>query len=173
MAKKQIVLIAVVVIIFAGIVTLGVINMPQTATPNPANQPAENNQQGPPDTTGQNPSEVPDWQKSEAPVQSVPLTNNEVPETGIKIVITEKGIAPASFEVQKGEEIMLVVASGDQWTHIFKFKDPQLVAVAVGVGPQETRAITFTAPAEKGEYAYYCDVPGHEARGEVGKMIVK
>jgi uncharacterized cupredoxin-like copper-binding protein len=36
----------------------------------------------------------------------------------------------------------------------------------------ETRAITFQAP-EPGEYEFYCDVPGHEARGEVGTMIVE
>jgi len=37
----------------------------------------------------------------------------------------------------------------------------------------ETRAVTFNAPVEKGEYSFRCNVGGHAGRGEVGKMIVK
>jgi uncharacterized cupredoxin-like copper-binding protein len=53
------------------------------------------------------------------------------------------------------------------------FNDPSLSAVAVGVSPRETRAITFNAPSTPGEYPFVCDVPGHAGRGEVGKMIVE
>jgi uncharacterized cupredoxin-like copper-binding protein len=64
------------------------------------------------------------------------------------------------------------VSSSDDSTHIFKFKDDALKAVAVGIAPGETRAITFQTPGP-GEYEFYCDVPGHEGRGEAGIMIVE
>jgi len=67
----------------------------------------------------------------------------------------------------------VAVSSTDGYTHVFMFDDPSLSAVAVGVGPKETRAITFNAPAKAGTYSFHCDVPGHTARGEVGAMIVK
>ena len=173
MKKQQIVLIVVVVIIFAGLIYLGVkqSNQPgQTGEPQEQNSLTDNNPANPADIGEE---QAPDWLNEENPSQSSPLEQSEVPKEAIKIIITEQGITPVSFEVKKGEKVMLSVASGDQWTHIFKFKDESLQEVAVGVGPEETRAITFLAPQEKGEYEYYCDVPGHEARGEKGTLIVK
>ena len=167
MKKQQIILMAVVVIIFAGLIYLGLKQTPQS-------QLAVNNQSlenVSPSESGQ-PS-APIVQDAARPAQSGPLKPSEVPESAIKISISEKGITPASFAVKAGEEVMLSVSSGDQWTHIFKFKSEALKAVAVGIGPQETRAISFMAPKEKGEYEYYCDVPGHIERGEKGIMIIK
>jgi len=66
----------------------------------------------------------------------------------------------------------LALSSVDNITHVLLFDDPVLAGVAIGVGPNETRAITFNAP-KAGEYGFHCDVPGHTARGESGKMIVK
>lgn len=128
------------------------------------------------------PSEVPawyvsgeptDWQNPEKPESSLPLEEKGIPEEAVKMGVTAQGFSPSSFEVRKGEKIFLAVTSQDEWTHVFKFKDESLVKVAVGVAPGETRAITFYAPSESGEYEFFCDVPGHEARGEKGKMIVK
>ena len=163
MKKQQIVLIVVVIIIFAGLIYLGAKQVPKSQ-PSVNNQPIEN---VPPE------SSVSIVQDATNPAQSGPLEPSEVPESAIKISITEKGITPVNFEAKAGEEIMLSISSADQWTHIFKFKLAALKDVAVGVGPQETRAISFIAPKEKGEYEYYCDVPGHIERGEKGAMIVK
>lgn len=109
----------------------------------------------------------------EAPQQSAPIEENEAPANSIKITMTAEGITPSEFSVRAGELVTLVVTSGDQWTHVFKFKDASLSAVAVGVAGEETRSISFNAPSQKGEYQIFCDVPGHEARGETAKMIVK
>ena len=173
MKKQQIVLIVVVVIIFAGLIYLGVkqSNQPaQTGQAPEQNSAIDNNPVNP---EGAGEEQSPAWTDPENPSQSSPLEQADVPKEAIKISITEQGIVPANFEVKAGEEVILSVSSGDQWTHIFKFKDESLQEVAVGVGPEETRAITFLAPQKKGEYEYYCDVPGHEARGEKGTMIVQ
>ena len=171
MLKKIIILAIIVVIILAIVVVLAVNLSSQQKTQSPsANIPAseKTNVSTSSENLGENA-----WKNPENPSQSSPLEQSEVPKDAIKISITEGGIAPASFEAKAGAQIILAVSSGDQWTHVFKFKAKSLEQVAVGVGPKETRAITFYAPKEKGEYEYYCDVPGHITRGEKGVMIVK
>ena len=117
---------------------------------------------------------IPEWQNPEKPSQSAPMsTDGDVPSGTVKMTVTASGFDPSSFEVKAGKEVSLSITSGDQWTHIFKFKDGGLSDIAVGIGPGITRVITFYAPEQKGSYEYYCDVPGHEARGEKGEMIVK
>ena len=109
----------------------------------------------------------------EAPQQSDPIEDEAaVPATAIKLTVSAQGFSPSSFEVDAGEAITLSVTSVDEFTHVFAFKDTSLSAVAVGLAPGETRAITFNAPDQEGEYTFFCNVPGHEGRGEVGTMIV-
>jgi plastocyanin len=108
-----------------------------------------------------------------APQQSDPISEDSVPRGAIKIQVSAAGFEPSEFTVNSGEVVTLSVASVDEQTHIFKFKDPSLKAVAVGVGPGEVRALTFNAPDKRGEYQFFCDVPGHAGRGETGTMTVK
>jgi heme/copper-type cytochrome/quinol oxidase subunit 2 len=108
----------------------------------------------------------------QAPHQTGPIDKGSLSDKVVKLTITTKGWSPNSFTVKAGEPVSLSVTSGDV-THIFKFDDPSLSAVALGLGDKETRAITFNAPTKAGEYTFHCDVPGHTGRGEVGKMIVK
>ncbi len=109
----------------------------------------------------------------EAPQQTAPVTKDTLPASVIKLDVTAAGFNPSSFEVKKGAPVTFSLTSADDITHVFMFDSPELSAVAIGVSPGETRAITFNAPATAGEYTFRCDVPGHAARGEVGKMIVK
>ena len=108
-----------------------------------------------------------------APQQSAPITKEEAPSASIKIDIGNSAYSPNEFTVRAGAATTLVVTSIDPQTHVFKFRDESLQAVAVGIGPGETRLITFNAPTKTGDYEFFCDVPGHTARGEVGKMIVR
>ena len=117
--------------------------------------------------------QIPSWQNPEEPTQSAPLKEGQVVEGAIAIGISAEGILPSSFEVKRGETVVLSVSSSDQWTHVFKFKDESLSGVAVGLSSGQTRVITFYAPDKAGDYEYYCDVPGHEGRGEIGKMVVE
>ncbi len=109
----------------------------------------------------------------EAPKQTPPVAKEQLPASTVKLEISSAGWNPKEFSVKAGAPVTLAITSGDDYTHVFMFDDPSLSAVAVGVSPRETRAITFNAPDKAGEYAFHCDVPGHAARGEVGKMIVK
>lgn len=109
----------------------------------------------------------------EAPQQSDPIEDAAaVPATAIKLTVSAEGFSPSSFEVDAGDPVSLSVTSTDDFTHVFAFKDKSLSAVAVGLAPGETRVISFNAPDTEGEYTFYCNVPGHEGRGEVGTMIV-
>ncbi|MDO8664128.1 MAG: cupredoxin domain-containing protein [Candidatus Liptonbacteria bacterium] len=109
----------------------------------------------------------------EAPQQSNPIASpKDLPPQTIKISVSAAGFSPSSFTAKPGAAITLAVTSADTQTHVFMFDDASLSAVAVGIGPGETRAITFNAP-KSGEYTFRCDVPGHKNRGEVGKMIVE
>lgn len=109
----------------------------------------------------------------EAPQQTAPISEKQLPSSAIKLGVSAAGFAPASFEVKAGAPVTLSVTATDTNTHVFMFDDASLAAVAIGVGPSETRAITFNAPSKAGEYTFRCDVPGHAGRGETGKMIVK
>jgi len=107
----------------------------------------------------------------EAPKQSRSLSEKEVPEDAVKLTLTASGFEPSEFTVKAGDVVTLSLTSGDR-THVFKFDDPSLQGVAIGVASNETRTITFKAPS-KGDYTFYCDVPGHRGRGETGVMHVK
>ena len=107
----------------------------------------------------------------DAPKQSRSLSEEELPEKAIQLTVSASGFVPNEFDVKSGDVVTLSVTSADR-THVFKFDDASLQGVAIGVAGNETRAITFKAPV-KGDYTFYCDVPGHRGRGETGVMHVK
>ncbi|MDO8557492.1 MAG: cupredoxin domain-containing protein [Candidatus Jorgensenbacteria bacterium] len=106
----------------------------------------------------------------EAPQQSNSISEKQLPSKAIKLSVSTGGFLPATFSVSAGNVITLAISSTDEKTHVFKFDDPSLSAVAMGIGPNETRAITFNAPA-RGTYTFHCDVPNHGS--ERGTMVVQ
>ena len=108
-----------------------------------------------------------------APAETGPIAPSQVASNAVKLSISAAGWKPNQFTVKAGQPVTISITGTDQWAHIFAFKDPSLSAIAVGIGGTETRAITFQAPTKTGSYDFYCNVPGHEARGETGKMIVQ
>ena len=159
MDKQKIILPVIVILVFAVIVFFGIRGLSEPEQP-PSQQEGEG-------------ALAPRWEDPGEPAQSPPIEDAEVPAGAVKIGMSAVGIVPASFEVKKGQEVILTVASQDEWTHIFRFKEDVLKEVAVGVGPGQTRMVTFYAPNRAGEYEFFCDVPGHESRGEKGRMLVK
>lgn len=186
---KKVIIPLIVIVIFIVLVVVGVKSLPkkevqppagsETEEPgvSPETRPGEEPVTGPAEGPAEGPietePELAPWQNPEEPMQSVPIKESEIPKEALKLSMTAEAITPATFEKNAGSVVMLAITSKDEWTHIFKFKEKALAKVAVGVGPGQTRVITFYAPNQKGEYEFFCDVPGHEARGEKGKMIVK
>jgi len=108
----------------------------------------------------------------DAPQQTGPVDEEALPENTVRVTVSAEGFGPEEVRMPAETAVTMSVTSTDTQTHIFKFKDESLKAVAVGIAPGETRAITFRTPGP-GEYEFYCDVPGHEGRGEVGTLIVE
>ena len=108
-----------------------------------------------------------------APKQSTPIAKDELPETVIKIDVTAAGYTPTEFNVKAGEVVTIAWTSTDQCSHNITFEDSKLQSASTGVSAGTTRAITFNAPTEKGSYKFYCSIPGHAGRGEVGQMNVE
>lgn len=109
----------------------------------------------------------------DAPRQTQPVDVKVLAKEVIKISASAAGFSPSSFTVKKGAPITVSLTSTDGYTHVMVFNDASLSSVAMGVAPGETRVISFNAPEKAGEYAFRCTVPGHEARGEKGVMIVQ
>ncbi len=109
----------------------------------------------------------------EAPTQSFTTSEEDLPESTVKMQITQSSIDPAEFSVSPGQAVSISVTAAGDATEIFRFDEPSLEAVAVGVAPGKTRAITFNAPTDTGDYTYYSDVANHRALGAKGVMIVE
>jgi len=109
----------------------------------------------------------------DAPKQSFSIEDPEdLPQSTIKLTVYRDRIEPEEFTVNANQAVSLALTSGDR-THIFRFDDPDLQAIALGIGPEETRTITFNAPSNPGEYAFYSDMANFRDLGAEGKMIVK
>ena len=108
-----------------------------------------------------------------APKQSIPLSEDDIPVQAIKLRVSVAGFSPSSFTVQAGRAVTLAVTVDGSESHLFAFEDPALSAVVVGVGPGQTRIISFNAPETPGDYAFRCGVPGNAARGVTGVMVVQ
>ncbi len=51
--------------------------------------------------------------------------------------------------------------------------EDRVIAATKVLGPGEEETLTFTAPAETGEYPFVCSFPGHTQAGMVGTMRVE
>lgn len=116
----------------------------------------------------------------EAPRQSQPLESAEqLPESTIKINGSYNGFTPNTFTVNKGQAVSLAVSNVNSvdnnvtFSVVFRFDDPSLGGVVLGVSKGTTKTITFNAPKVAGEYVFYNGQFNHRDLGAVGTMIVK
>ena len=96
----------------------------------------------------------------------------QLPKQAINLGIGNGKITPNTFTVSAGAPVDLAVTSTDGQVHVFIFTNSAVGAIAMGIAGGETKAITFNAPSA-GTYEFRCDVPGHNAQGETGRMFVK
>lgn len=108
-----------------------------------------------------------------APKQTGFLNKADLPTTMTSLSISATGFSPKTFTTKAGAPTSFAITSTDSEVHVIAFSDPSLSAIAVLVGPGQTKAIVFNAPTTPGSYEFHCVSPGHKDRGEVGTMIVK
>lgn len=108
----------------------------------------------------------------EAP-KAVVVSTKKLPQSAVQIKVGDSKFEPSTFTVQPGAPLSLAFSSIDKKVHVITFSDPSLAALSFGVGANQTKAMTFNAPSQPGEYEFHCDVPGHRAAGELGTMIVQ
>ncbi len=109
----------------------------------------------------------------EAPHQTNFLVEDDLPEESINIEISEDSFSPKSFATSPNTATFISFSSKDGGVHTITFDDPSLSALAVLVGPNQTKGILFKSPSEPGTYAFRCITPGHAEKGEVGEMVVR
>jgi plastocyanin len=86
--------------------------------------------------------------------------------------VSSDGFSPESFTVSSGQAITVALTGVGESSHIMAFEDSVLSSVFINTRPGETRAVTFNAPSEPGEYTFFCDFPGHRS-AEEGIMVVE
>lgn len=158
-------------VIDSGLVSPSDNNLEGAVTPVPGGNPVIDNQvvnmQGQPVRNDVRPMDI------NAPRQTGPVNGEDLSAEVIQLEISAAGFSPSEFSVEAGALVSLALTATDESNHVLRFRDSILNAIRIGVYGGETRAISFNAPTEPGEYDFYCDVPGHSRRGEVGKMIVR
>lgn len=85
------------------------------------------------------------------------------------------GFAPPAFVVDISFSSTIVgidFSANDNEDHFLRFEDPTVLGIIVGIRPGERTNIVFSAP-QIGTYTFFCDAPGHRARGEEGRMHVR
>ncbi len=105
------------------------------------------------------------------PDQSMVSVESDIPEGAIKIEGLETGFSPSEFKVEKGEMVTLALVSRIDYPYILTFYEESMPAISIGLGPQETRWISFKAPDVAGEYQFRNDAYGRT--NQKGKMIVE
>ena len=111
-----------------------------------------------------------------------PAAITAAPGESIKVVLKHIGTMP---KVAMGHNFVLLKKASDAKSVVDKSASarntdfiapsvlPQLLAYTKLLGPGETAEVTFTAPAQRGDYMFICTFPGHFAVGMKGTLTVK
>jgi uncharacterized cupredoxin-like copper-binding protein len=107
------------------------------------------------------------------------------PTTTIDVTFIDFQFNPNSFIVPAGQEITLNATNNGAVVHNFvimkfgttageEFGDEDIPNIywEVEVDPGGSKSVTFTAPAEPGEYQVVCRTAGHVIAGMVGSLTV-
>jgi plastocyanin len=114
-----------------------------------------------------------EYNSPEAPKQTQAIESEEEIPEATKLTLDANGFNPQTFRIGRGQALTIALTGSEDSSHVLAFEDPKLSGVYINVRPGETKATTFNVPDEPGEYVFFCDFPGHRARGEEGVMIVE
>jgi len=107
---------------------------------------------------------------SNAPKQTGFLDKATLPKTLAQTTIANNAFTPNTITTQAGAPTSFALTSGDNLVHVLNFDDSSLSAIAILVGPGQTKAITFNAPKKAGSYIFHDSTPGSTA---TGTLVVK
>jgi hypothetical protein len=105
-----------------------------------------------------------------APKQTGFLDQKTLPKTLAQVTIANGQFTPNTLMTTVNAPVSFSLTSGDNSVHVLNFSDPALSAIVILVGPSQTKAITFNAPAKAGSYTFVDATPGSTAKGT---LIVK
>lgn len=77
---------------------------------------------------------------------------------------------PVSMTVKAGAEVEIHLVNGGAIEHDFSLDESDVNETLDGGDETD---FTFTAPDAPGTYTYFCNIPGHEAAGMKGELIVQ
>lgn len=80
------------------------------------------------------------------------------------------GTRNPTLEIHEGDVIELVLQNGDGSPHIFTIPELDVKTARVDTVGEKT-VVRFTA--RKGEFKYFCPLPGHRRLGMEGKIICR
>jgi uncharacterized cupredoxin-like copper-binding protein len=107
------------------------------------------------------------------------------PSTDLKTEFTDFAFMPNAWVIPAGQEITLTVTNAGAVIHEFVImklgttvgddfgdEDEDNIYWEVEAEAGQTLTVTFTAPAEPGEYQIVCGTEGHFVAGMVGSLTV-
>lgn len=107
-----------------------------------------------------------------SPVVSYAIEDTKkLPESTIKLEVDYKSIEPKEFRVKAGQAVSLSATIVGDRSHLLLFEDGSLNAVRLSLIGGQSKAITFNAPLEPGEYIFYSE--RYKDIGAFTKMIVE
>jgi len=105
--------------------------------------------------------------------------------TSLKVTMNDFSYTPMEMKIPAGKEITLtatndgkvdhefvIMKKGTAVTTPFNDDDEPNVYWEVEVKPGKTETVTFTSPADVGEYQVVCGTPAHFEAGMVAKLVV-
>jgi uncharacterized cupredoxin-like copper-binding protein len=98
-----------------------------------------------------------------------PTALSETPDIVIQVDLMNMRFEPAQLEFPQGKLIALYLINRDDIPHSF---DVDALGIHISV-PSNTSVLSLVHPTESGEFHLYCSVPGHEAAGQIGTMIIR
>jgi plastocyanin len=98
-----------------------------------------------------------------------------VPDADVTIDMTTSDMSfhPDQITAAPGQVVAITLSNPDSIKHDFVLDDIGGQSIDVEVQPRQEITFTITMPDEPGEWRFYCSVPGHEALGMEGFIVVR